>query len=251
MSNHTLKKVRYNFIWLCVFGIAMGILETIVVVYLRQMYYPLGFNFPLNILPSNILLIEWIREISTIIMLVSIGFLVGNNFYQRFSYFIYSFAVWDIFYYVGLKLFLDWPPSLLTWDLLFLIPITWIGPVLAPLICSLTMILMAVIIVYWQAKGNLMKVKISEWILILVGAFIIFCTFIWDYSTIIIQGGFLSDIFGLANNIKFQNVILQYEPSFYNWYFFALSEGLILAALIMIVKRMRSSRKQLTIIREK
>lgn len=243
MSDHTLKKARYNFIWLGVFGIAMGALEAIVVVYLRQIYYPLGFNFPLNTFSSNLLLIEWIREISTIIMLVSIGFLTGNNFLQRFSYFIYSFAVWDIFYYVGLKLFLGWPPSFLTWDLLFLIPITWIGPVLAPLICSLTMILMAVTFIYWQAKGNLIKIKISEWTLILIGAFIIFCTFIWDYSKIIIKGGFLSDLFGLANNIKFQNVIQQYEPSFYNWYFFALSEALILAALIMIVRRVKSSGK--------
>lgn len=243
MSNHALEKARYNFIWLGVFGIAMGILETIVVVYLRQMYYPLGFNFPLNIFPSNVLLIEWIREISTIIMLVSISFLVGNNFYQRFSYFIYSFAVWDIFYYMGLKLFLDWPPSLLTWDLLFLIPVAWIGPVLAPVICSLTMILMAVIIVYWQAKGDLIKIKISEWVLILLGAFIIFCTFIWDYSMMIIQGGFLSDLFRLASNIRFQSVILQYEPSFYNWYLFALGEASILAALIMIVKRVRFPRK--------
>lgn len=241
MGNLKLKKVGYNFIWLGIFGIAMGLLETIVVVYLRQMYYPLGFDFPLSIFPSNILLIEWIREISTIIMLVSIGFLVGNNFYQRFSYFIYSFAVWDIFYYVGLKLFLDWPPSLLTWDLLFLIPVAWIGPVLAPVICSFTMILMAVIIVYFQAKGDLIKIKILEWALILLGAFIIFCTFIWDYSMMIIQSGFLSDLFGLANNPKFQSVILQYEPSFYNWYLFTLGEGLILTALIMIIKRLRSS----------
>ena len=250
MHNHALEKIPYNFIWLGVFGIAMGILETIVVVYLRQMYYPLGFNFPLNIFPPNVLSIEWIREISTIIMLVSIGFLAGNNFYQRFSYFIYSFAVWDIFYYVGLKLFLDWPPSLLTWDLLFLIPVAWIGPVLAPVICSLTMILMAVIIVYWQARGDLIKIKISEWALILVGAFIIFCTFIWNYLTIIIQGGFLPDLFGLASNIRFQNAILQYEPSFYNWYLFALGEVLVLVALIMIVKQVKSSHKQLTLIKE-
>jgi hypothetical protein len=241
MYNHSLQKVRNNFICLGVFGIAMGILEAIVVVYLRKIYYPLGFDFPLNTFPSNILIIEWIREISTIIMLVSIGFLVGKKFLQIFSYFIYSFAVWDIFYYVGLKLFLDWPPSFLTWDLLFLIPVAWTGPVLAPIICSLTMILMAVIIVYWQTKGNLTKIKIPEWTLILVGAFIIFCTFIWDYSKIIIKGGFLSDLFGLANNIKFQSAILQYEPSFYNWYLFALSEALILAALIMIVRRVKSS----------
>jgi hypothetical protein len=237
MRNSGLEKIHHNFTWLGVFGIAMGILEAIVVVYLRQMYYPSGFDFPLSIFSSNILLIEWIREISTIIMLVSIGFLTGNNLYQRFSYFIYSFAVWDIFYYVGLKLFLGWPPSLLTWDLLFLIPVVWVGPVLAPIICSITMIAIAVIIVYRQEKGYLVKIKLPEWILILVGAFIIFCTFIWDYSTIIIQGGFLSEIFGLLNNVGFRNMILHYEPSFYNWYLFALGEGLILTAIIIMIKR--------------
>jgi hypothetical protein len=101
----------------------MGFLEAIVVVYLRQLYFPEGFDFPLNPIPPKILAIEWLREITTLVMLVSIGIIAGKNFLQRFSYFLYCFAVWDIFYYVALKLLLNWPPSLLTWDLLFLFPV--------------------------------------------------------------------------------------------------------------------------------
>ena len=41
------KKSAYNLIWLTVFAIAMGFLETTVVVYLREILYPNGFSFPL------------------------------------------------------------------------------------------------------------------------------------------------------------------------------------------------------------
>jgi hypothetical protein len=34
-------------IWLAVFSMAMGYLESAVVVYLRKLYYPDGFKFPL------------------------------------------------------------------------------------------------------------------------------------------------------------------------------------------------------------
>ncbi|NLI56587.1 hypothetical protein GX420_06385, partial [bacterium] len=98
-------KTYKTFIVLTIFGIAMGFLEAIVVVYLREIYYPQGFEFPLNTFSSEMLSIEWIREISTIIMLITIGIITGKNFLQKLSFFLYTFAIWDIFYYVALKLF--------------------------------------------------------------------------------------------------------------------------------------------------
>jgi hypothetical protein len=216
----------------------MGILEAVVVVYLRQIYYPSGFDFPLVPIPGKMLTIEWFREITTIIMLVSAGVLAGRNPIGKFAYFLFTFAIWDIFYYIGLKIFLDWPPSLLTWDILFLIPVTWIGPVLAPVICSIIMIFMSMCIIIPQEKGYEVRINLIEWFLIIVGAFLIFLTFIWDYTKIIIQNGFLCEFGTLACNEKFWQIIKQHVPVYYNWYLFGLGEILILSAIALFLKKL-------------
>ncbi|MEK6792710.1 MAG: hypothetical protein AABX95_02740 [Nanoarchaeota archaeon] len=119
-----MKKESWKKFWIVtIFSIAMGFLESTIVIYLRKIYYPDGFDFPLKgFIDPNILSIEWIREFFTIVMLITIGLLAGKTLYEKFAYFILSFAIWDIFYYVFLKAFLDWPQSWITWDLLFLIP---------------------------------------------------------------------------------------------------------------------------------
>jgi len=138
----------YRFwVLLTIFAIAMGFLESAVVIYLREIYYPEGFAFPLNIIHGKIAVTEILREAATIVMLVSVSILAARRWIIRFAWFIYLFAIWDIFYYVFLRVLLGWPESLLTWDILFLIPTTWVGPVLAPVINSLTMILLAILLI--------------------------------------------------------------------------------------------------------
>ncbi len=181
MNSKTLT-FKKKLITVGVFAFAMGFLEAIVVIYLRKIFYPQGFDFPLSIMSPEIISIEWFREITTIIMLVTIGILAGSNNFERFLYFLYTFAIWDIVYYIGLKLFLNWPASILNWDILFLIPIPWISPVLAPIICSLTMIVMSVLIIYFIDKGYKIKTNYKFWITLIVGAILIFITFMWDYS---------------------------------------------------------------------
>lgn len=233
----SLKSVSGLFIKIGIFAIAMGILEAIVVVYIRKLYHPAGFDFPLKATSPELVHTELIREITTIIMLIMIAVITGKNFLQKFSYFIYCFGVWDIFYYVGLKLFLNWPPSFFTWDVLFLIPVPWIGPVLAPIICSLTMILLAMCIVYLQVKGYEVRLKFSVWALIIVGAAIIFSSFIWDYIGIIFSGGFISDYWTLVTNEQFQSIVTKHIPTYYNWYLFVIGELMILGAVVLILKR--------------
>ena len=60
-------------------------------------------------MPISTILIEYGREFSTIVMLVVIGYLSGKTRIERFFYFIFCFGIWDIFYYVWLKVFLNWP----------------------------------------------------------------------------------------------------------------------------------------------
>src|SRR3989344_2635925 len=159
-----MQKESVRKIWIVsIYAIAMGFLEAAVVVYLRKLYYVNGFDFPLKVfIEPSVLSVEWIREFFTVVMLVTIGLLAGKKFYEKFAYFVYAFAIWDIFYYIFLKLSLNWPSSLLTWDLLFLIPWPWIGPVIAPLICTVLMIVMTFIIIRFYDKGKKISKKLKE-----------------------------------------------------------------------------------------
>ncbi|MGQ9706622.1 MAG: hypothetical protein ACUVWP_06420 [bacterium] len=227
-------RLRDRIIFLTIFGIAMGYLESAVVIYLRGIYYTDGFKFPLRIISPQIFLTEILREIATIVMLITISYTTGRNFKQRFAIFIYNFAIWDIFFYIWLKALIGWPETLLTWDILFLIPITWIGPVLAPIICSFTMVTLGLLILMFDERGYKVKMKPLSWGLILSGAFIIFITFIWDYSMIIIKGGFLPKLVNLSKNPEFITAISQYIPSKFNWLSFTIGELMILIAIVLI-----------------
>ena len=240
-KNLDLINIRKNLVIVTIFGIAMGFLETVVVVYLRQLYYPEGFMFPLKLMSLDVIIIEYIREISTLVMLCCIGAIAGTNFLEKFSYFLYCFGIWDIFYYIWLKVLINWPSSLLTWDILFLIPVVWVGPVLAPVICSITMIFLAGCVLYFKGKGHSVSMTLREWLLMIVGAFIIFCTFIWDYTKLIIKGGFLSNIWTIGTNEDFQQLISQYVPTHYNWYLFIIGEIFILCSIGLFCRRFKKS----------
>lgn len=228
------EQLKYSrrFFWLTLFAIAMAYLEASVVVYLRELYSPGGFTFPLKILPTRIFLTECGREIATILMLIAVGVVAGRNYYSSFAYFLFSFGVWDIFYYVWLKVLLNWPPSLMTWDVLFLIPVVWVGPVLAPIICSFTMIVFAFTILYLQEKNLSFRLKFFEWAAVWMGASVILFTFIWDYSYLIVEGGFLDDFFRLTSNVEFQKAMSQNIPSSFNWFAFGIGEFFILLGII-------------------
>lgn len=105
--------------WVALYSIAMGFLESAVVVYLRNIYYPYGFDFPLSPLDSSDTLVELIREAATMVMLATVSIIAGKNFTQRLAFFLLSFAIWDLTYYLFLYLLIGWPQSALTWDILF------------------------------------------------------------------------------------------------------------------------------------
>ena len=134
-----LKSSR-SILLVCIFAIAFAFVESSVVTYLRQAYYPEGFAFPLKPGIMPLIVVEVTRELATIVMLASVAMIAGRTRWQKFSYFLVAFGVWDLFYYVWLKIILDWPGSLLEWDVLFLIPVPWIGPVIAPVLVSIAMI---------------------------------------------------------------------------------------------------------------
>lgn len=217
-----------------IFSIAMGFMETAVVVYLRELYYPNGFQFPLNVIPPRIGIVEIFREAATIIMLVIIGLIAGKNSFQRFCFFLYSFAIWDLCYYIFLKLFLDWPESLFTWDILFLIPIPWIGPVLAPCILSVTMIVLTLMMAYHHNRKNHLSPGFKEWALLVAGSITILISFVWDYLTL---ASSIPDSAG--NEMLFEN-FKHYVPQSYNWILFWVGELILLIAIYFISRKRKS-----------
>lgn len=163
------------------FSIAMGFLESAVVIYLREHYYPQGFQFPLVPVSLTTGITEIGREAATVIMLICIGWLAGFNATTRFAYFILSFAVWDIMYYIGLKLVLNWPVSILEWDILFLIPFPWLGPVLAPCLLSVLMIILALFLLKNSMQKLSQLLPAKSWMLLIFGSLICIGSFLYEY----------------------------------------------------------------------
>lgn len=152
-------RLRRIVVGLFLFGVSFGYVEAAVVIYLRALYEPLrqrltpgrgsGDLFPLVDRDrmvaeapetGRLLNVEVIREAATIVMLAAAAMLVAGERSLWLPAFSIAFGVWDISFYLFLKLWIDWPASLLTWDLLFLLPVPWASPVLAPVLVSLTII---------------------------------------------------------------------------------------------------------------
>ena len=143
-------------LWLTVvlFATAMAWVESSVVFYLRTMidriepYQP----YPLPVF-GGLGLAELIRELATLLMLAMVGALAGKNFKSRFGYFLIAFGVWDILYYVFLKVLTGRPRSIGDWDILFLVPLPWWGPVWAPVAIAVLMFLWGTLVTQNESLG--------------------------------------------------------------------------------------------------
>jgi len=187
---------------LLLFGLSFGYVEAAVVAYLRPLYQPLHGRaaddlFPLVTLQQlaaagshypRLLATELLREAATLLMLAAVALAAASNFRQWFAAFLIAFGVWDIFFYVFLKVLLDWPASLLTWDLLFLLPVPWVGPVLAPVLVALAMIGSGVITLWREADGRPIRLGWSHGAILVLGGLLIVTAFCWDYQNILASG---------------------------------------------------------------
>lgn len=181
---------------LFLFGISFGYVEAAVVVYLRTIYDPIRARlhpersprdlFPLittqqlaDAGPENPrrLGIEIGREAATIVMLAAVALGVARNFGEWISAFAIAFGVWDITFYAFLRLMIHWPESLRTWDILFLIPLPWVGPVWAPILVALSMILCGLA----SLRMGGVRFGISHWAGVFGGALVIVAAFVWDF----------------------------------------------------------------------
>jgi hypothetical protein len=222
---------------LFLFGIAFGYLEAAVVTYLRELHEPARQRFhpgrsraelfPLATLDqlretgevqTQTLAVEVGREAATIIMLAAVALAVSRNAGEWAAAFVVSFGVWDITFYLFLKLLLGWPASLFTWDILFLIPVPWVGPVLAPVLVSLVMIAAGVWHLREQARGRPTRIAVGEWSAILAGAVVIVISFAMDYKNIMAGG----------------------LPQQFNWWVFATGLGIGVLSYTRAARRHRA-----------
>lgn len=187
-------------IGLMLFSVSFGFIEATVVVYLRTIYEPMRQQLhpgrePRDLFPllklSDLqaagdfhvqrLKNEVVREVATLVLLASAATLVGRNFYEWFAAFILSFGLWDIFFYVFLKVLVDWPVSLMTWDILFLIPVPWVGPVLTPVLVAASMVVAGVLILWRESVGRPIRLNAGHWVMAILGGTITIVAFCWDY----------------------------------------------------------------------
>ena len=205
--NPTRRRAAGRIAALLVFGLAFGYLEAAVVSYLRtlhepvrQHYYPVrppDDLFPLLTLDQvraaapqtmKTIAVEVGREAATLVMLAAIAWAVADSAGEWAAAFAISFGVWDIAFYLFLKLLLDWPASLFTWDVLFLIPVPWVGPVLAPVLVAAAMIATGVWHLQRESGGERVRVELRHWSGIAFGALVIVVSFTMDWRNIMAGG---------------------------------------------------------------
>ena len=205
--------------WLTIYAVAMAYVESAVVVYLRAIYYPHGFDLPLVLVPPATAAIEMGREAATLIMLLGVAALAAADRWEWFLAFCLSFGVWDLAYYAWLWIFVRWPPSLFTWDVLFLIPVPWIGPVLAPVLVSVALVAGSLLLLRLKARGMRLYFSAPLWALAVTGGLLVLRAFTYDFAA----------------------VLRQEKPSAFHWGTFALGVGLAAIASGLGVWRLNRS----------
>lgn len=136
-------------LFLTLYSIGMAYVEAMVVVYLRRLitFKDLSKlsikNIEIFLKDNHILLEEQTRETATILMLIAVAVLSGKNLKEKAASFLWCFSLWDIFYYIFLRIWTGWPQSLMDMDVLFLIPGPWVSPILIPVVISIIMAVIA------------------------------------------------------------------------------------------------------------
>jgi hypothetical protein len=219
---------------LVIFGVAFGYVEAAVVVYLRTIDAPLrrallgdmAHDAVLPLLrwdqlsaagPEYVLALrtELGRELATLVMLAAVGMTIGKSFREWLAGFSIVFGVWDVSYYGFLHVLVGWPISPWTWDILFLLPVPWTAPVIAPLVIALTMIIAGSLTLWRESRGRPVHGSSWEVTSIFAGGLLVVIAFCWDFRQVAAGG---------------------WPPPF-NWPLFVLGEALSIAAFAHALRR--------------
>ncbi len=222
--------------WMTAYAIAMAFLESAVVIYLRELYYPVEFKFPMAPIARHVAITELFRELATMVMLLAPAALVTTKRLERFAWFSFCFGVWDIFYYVFLKAVLDWPATLLDWDILFLVPVVWVGPVLAPCIVSVGMIALGCILLEKRGSRPAFAPLRAHWIGLAVSGVLVLYTFIEEPCRYILKAGGSASTVPAAGHLALDQ-LRAYLPEHYSWGIFLLACTVAAGTLLHLARR--------------
>ncbi|MDB6123695.1 MAG: hypothetical protein JWQ71_2688 [Pedosphaera sp.] len=217
--------------WLTVvvFAIAMAWLESAVVFYLRTLSNRIE-PYQAEPLPpvAGLAAVELVREAATLIMLFTIGMLAGKSWRSRWGYAAIAFGVWDIFYYVFLKVITHWPNSLLDWDILFLLPLPWWGPVIAPVLIALLMIVWGTLASQWEHQfERSFRTEWKAWLLNFIGMALALYVFMEDAIRVAKRG---------------EDALRMMLPSHFNWPLFIIALVLMAAPIVYCGRQIRQRR---------
>jgi hypothetical protein len=206
-----------------VFAIAMAWLEAASVYYLRLMVDRLQ-PYQANPLPlaGGLERVELVREAATLVMVLTIGGIAGPTWQTRLGYAATAFGVWDVFYYVFLKMIAGWPRSLLDWDLLFLLPLPWWGPVLAPVCIAVLMIIWGTIVSQSARASPVNATSRVLWRLNWLGIALALDVFMADSLRALPQGFFAT------------RTVL---PQQFNWPVFGVALALMAGPVVHLLRR--------------
>lgn len=168
------------------YGIAMGYLEATVVVYLRAAIESGAVEPAMD--PDSIGTFEGLeiaREAATLVMVAGVGWLAGRSRLERLAWAAVVFGLWDILYYVGLNLAIGWPSSPDTWDVLFLIPIPWVGPVWAPVAVSIALAGSGLLAARRLRRGLPIRVRLVHAAAALAGGCLVVGSFLVDSGRVL------------------------------------------------------------------
>jgi hypothetical protein len=191
------------------FASAMAWVESAAVFYLRT-YVDRIEPYRLEPLPLIGVFgpVELLRELATMVMLFTVGVLAGRTWRARWGYAVIAFGVWDILYYAFLKLMCGWPHSFLDWDVLFLLPLPWWGPVLAPMLIALLMIGWGTLASQFESSPASRLSTLATWSIAFTGMLLALYAFMTDSIHVVGQG---------ADAVR--NVL----PATFNWPLFGLA----------------------------
>lgn len=212
-----------NWSVVAVFAAGMAWVESAVVFYLRTLIDRIEPYQPEPLPMVGALgAVELAREAATLIMLLAVGILAGRTWRARFGYAAIAFGAWDILYYVFLKIMCGWPHSLLDWDILFLLPLPWWGPVLAPLLIALLLVVWGTLATRFPDRAPGKSARVC-WALAAVGAGLALYTFMADALRV------------APNGVAALQTML---PERFNWPAFSLALLLMSAPVVRLVHAM-------------
>ena len=162
------------------FAAAFAYAEAAVVVYLRRLVGVVEPWRDASVYDPAIAALEVGREAATLLMLFALGWACGRNAQTRVGCALVAFGLWDIFYYVWLKVLLGWPASILTPDILFLIPLPWWGPVVTPVLVAIVLAAAGAAAIALDDRGVAVRVGALDLLLTVAGVVLVLYAFMAD-----------------------------------------------------------------------